>query len=83
MNFILKSFVIIIYLNADKIFVIDDNSIDKSIYLNINNNKVNIIYQKNIIKRNYVRKFYKKIRKKFEWLIYCDVDEFITTKKFK
>jgi hypothetical protein len=66
---------------VDKIYVIDDDSINKSIYSDINNNKVKIIYEKDIINNNCVSKLYKEIRNKFEWLIYCDVDEFITTKK--
>ena len=66
---------------VDKIFVIDDNSNDKSIYNNINDNKIEIIYEKNIIKNNYANKLYKQIKSNFKWMIYCDVDEFITTKK--
>ena len=67
---------------VDKIYVIDDNSNNKSIYNKIINNKnVIIIYEKNIIKRNYTDLFYSKIRHYFEWIIYVDVDEFITTKK--
>ena len=31
---------------VDKIFVIDDNSNDKSIYNNINDNRIEIIYEK-------------------------------------
>lgn len=66
---------------VDKIFVIDDNSNDKSIYNNIDDNKIKIIYEKNIIKNNYANKLYKQIKSNFKWIIYCDVDEFITTKK--
>lgn len=66
---------------VDKIFVIDDNSINKSIYSNINEERIIIIYKKNIIKNNEINKLYKLIRFKFKWLIYCDVDEFIVTKK--
>jgi hypothetical protein len=66
---------------VDKIFIIDDNSNDKSIYNNINDERVQIIYEKNIIKTKYADKLYKKIRSDFKWIIYCDVDEFITTKK--
>ena len=65
----------------DKIFVIDDNSNDKSIYNNIDDNRIEIIYEKNIIKNNYADKLYKQIKSNFKWMIYCDVDEFITTKK--
>ena len=66
---------------VDKIFVIDDNSNDKSIYKNIKDNRIKIIYKKNIIQNNYADKFYKEIKSYFKWIIYCDVDEFITTKK--
>ena len=66
---------------VDKIFVIDDNSNDKSIYNNIDDNRIEIIYEKNIIKNNYANKLYKQIKSNFKWIIYCDVDEFITTKK--
>lgn len=66
---------------VDKIFVIDDNSNDKSIYNNILDNRIEIIYEKNIIKNEYANKLYKQIKSNFKWMIYCDVDEFITTKK--
>ena len=66
---------------VDKIFIIDDNSKDKSIYDNINDSRVEIIFQRDIIKTNYANFFYKKIKSNFKWIIYCDVDEFITTKK--
>jgi len=66
---------------VDKIFVIDDNSNDKTIYNNITNDKVNIIFENNIIKNNYADKLYQKVKSNFKWIIYCDVDEFITTKK--
>jgi hypothetical protein len=66
---------------VDMIYIIDDNSNDKSIYDNIKNNKVKIIYEKNIIKRNIANIIYKLIKDNFIWMIYVDVDEFITTKK--
>ena len=66
---------------VDKVFVIDDNSNDKSIYDNINDNRIEIIYEKNIITNNYANKLYEQIKSNFKWMIYCDVDEFITTKK--
>lgn len=65
----------------DKIFIIDDDSNDKSIYKNIINNKIFIIYEKNILSRNYVNVLYRKIKKYFKWMIFVDVDEFIVTKK--
>lgn len=65
----------------DKIFVIDDNSNDKSIYKDINDNRVEIIYEKDITINDYPNKLYKKIKSQFKWMIYCDADEFITTRK--
>ena len=78
---------------VDHIYILDDNSINRSYYEGINNN-VTIIYDKVTSKahdtkcirscrcnRVMASELYKKIRYKFEWLIYCDVDEFITTKR--
>ena len=65
----------------DKIYIINDNS-NKEIYKDvINNEKVFIIYDNNIIKKNTVKKLYMKIKNNFEWIIYVDMDEYITTKK--
>ena len=67
------------YINqgVDTIYIIDDNS-NKEIYKDvINNNKV-IIYFENI---NYVNILYNQIKNLFEWIIYVDMDEYITTKK--
>ena len=66
---------------VDKIYVVDDNSDDKSIYDKITDNKVEIIYENNIIENDYTNKLYKRIKNDFKWMIYCDVDEFITTKR--
>ena len=73
---------------VDKLYVIDDDSENKSIYDNIKNDskydeRVSIIFEKNIIKKKFAESFYKKIKEKdeFEWLIYVDVDEFISTRK--
>jgi hypothetical protein len=66
---------------VDKIFIIDDNSNDKSIYKDILDNNIEIIYEKDIIINDYPNKLYKKIKSDFEWMIYCDTDEFITTKR--
>ena len=68
---------------VDKIFVIDDNSEDKTIYDNINDDRVEIIYEKNLFKQEQMRvanKYYKKLKHNFKWIISLDVDEFITTK---
>ena len=47
----------------------------------MNNDKIKIFYKKNIINRNIANKIYKQIKNEFIWIIYVDVDEFITTKK--
>lgn len=65
----------------DHIYIIDDDSNDKLIYENINDAKITLIYEKNIISNNYANKLYSSIKTKFKWMIYVDVDEFITTKK--
>lgn len=65
----------------DKIYIIDDGS-NRDIYKDvIHNNKVRIFYGKNIIKRKAAEQVYKRIRMKYEWIIYVDMDEFIVTKK--
>tara|TARA_B100001093_G_scaffold512383_1_gene582128 strand:- start:50 stop:922 length:873 start_codon:yes stop_codon:yes gene_type:complete len=82
---------------VDSIYIIDDDSEDKSIYDFANDEKyidVNIIYEKrvyantNTAQQSEVNKdspinkiFNSKIKNKYEWLIYCDVDEFMVTKK--
>ena len=76
---------------VDKIFVIDDDSNDKSIYDTIHDARVQIIYEKNVfpnIKNGsnkgqmiLVNKYYKQVKNNFKWMISVDVDEFITTRK--
>lgn len=77
---------------VDKIYIIDDDSIDKTIYSNIRDKRVEIIYTTNVFKpknevpgrwnqMDEVNKLYKQIKQNFEWIISVDVDEFITTKK--
>jgi hypothetical protein len=59
----------------DKIYIIDDNS-NKEIYKDvINNEKVNIIEEKTITQ------LYVEIKNNYEWIIFVDMDEYITTKK--
>jgi len=70
------------YLNegVDKIIFLDDNS-NKKIYKNvIDNDKVIIIFDNDIISKESINILYKNIIPFFEWIIYLDVDEFITTK---
>ena len=82
---------------VDSIYIIDDDSDDKSIYDFANDEKykdVNIIYEE----RNYANAttveqcrlkmgspsnkiFKSRIKGNYKWMIYCDVDEFIVTKK--
>lgn len=70
---------------VDKIFIIDDNSDDKLIYNNINDNRVEIIYEKNLFstkgQMDIVNKYYDTLKQNFKWIISVDVDEFIITKK--
>lgn len=67
---------------VNTIYIIDDDSRDKRIYNNLlSNNNVIIIFEKDIIEKNYVSLLYKKIKNDFEWIIYVDIDEFITTKR--
>ena len=71
------------YINqgVDKIYIIDDNS-NKEIYNDIiSNQKINIIFDSDIIKKKSINILYKNIKDIYEWIIYVDVDEFITTKK--
>ena len=73
------------YLNegVDKIMILDDNS-DKNIYKNIiDNDKVIITFDNNIISKRSIFTLYKKVIPLFKWIIYVDVDEFITTKHNK
>jgi hypothetical protein len=84
--------------DVDLIYIIDDNSKDRTIYNFLNEgskySKVNVDYQddmyKNINtekngdldKNSYPNQVYNnKIKNKYKWLLYCDVDEFIVTKK--
>ena len=71
---------------VDKIYVIDDNSDDKSIYDNIKDDRVKIIYEENLFADAYdqmyiLNKYYKELKNNFKWMISVDVDEFVTTKK--
>jgi hypothetical protein len=72
----------------DKIFIIDDDSDDKTIYNNLNNKQIKIFYENDLFKNNkknqmdIVNKYYKKLKENFTWMISVDVDEFITTKKY-
>ena len=73
---------------ADKIYIIDDDSLDKSIYDGLNAEKVTVFYEKNVFNPNngtgqmkIANQYYNNIRNEFTWLIFIDVDEFITTKK--
>ena len=71
---------------VDKIYIIDDDSVDKSICTNITSEQVNVLYEKNVFnglnrEMDIVNKLYETLRSNFEWIISLDVDEFITTKK--
>lgn len=82
---------------VDKIYIIDDDSEDKSIYnfsKSENYKSVEIKYASRMYSDKSTgqytssfsdtdepNKLYKKIKNKYEWLIYVDIDEFIVTKK--
>ena len=69
---------------VDKIHIIDDNSRDKSIYDHVeNNHRIVIHFEKDIFERSFPNQLYLQIKDQFEWMIHVDMDEFITTKKFK
>lgn len=80
----------------DMIYIIDDNSVNKTIYNNLLNNEKIIIHymtEENdkchdfacpkscTCNRVIANDIYKSIKNNFEWMIYVDVDEFITTRK--
>lgn len=67
---------------VDIINIIDDNSDDKSIYNNVlENDRVRIFYECDIIATNYINVIYEAIKDNYEWMIAVDIDEFITTKR--
>jgi hypothetical protein len=71
------------YINQgiDHIYIIDDNS-NKEIYNDVvNNEKVRIWYDIDIIEKKSINRLYKNIKNNYEWIIYVDMDEYITTKK--
>jgi hypothetical protein len=71
------------YLNegVEHIYIIDDDSQVKYDSVLLNNPKVTIYFEKNIITRDVASQVYSQIRNCTEWLIYMDVDEYIVTKK--
>ena len=83
-EFFIKEFVEY-YLNegVDHIYVIDDNSYNKDIYNEILFYKnVSVLFEKNIKDEAYeANRLYRKIRRDYEWMIFLDVDEYITPKK--
>ena len=72
---------------VDTIYILDDNSNDKSIYDNITDNRVVIKYEEQIVHKDdwtgmkVVNNLYSRVKDDYEWIIFVDVDEFITTKK--
>lgn len=65
---------------VDRIILIDDNSRDKSIYENLDE-RVTVVYADNVLTMDFERVVYRLSRHLFEWLIFVDVDEFISTKR--
>lgn len=69
---------------VDHIYIIDDDSNDKSIYNDVEGySNVTIFFEKNIIQSNFASSVYKQIQELYEWIAYIDVDEFITSNKHK
>lgn len=73
---------------VDRIFILDDNSNDKTIYKDvIKYEKVQIFFLNNVFKStnshqmSRVNQLYKKIKRNFKWMISVDVDEFINVRK--
>jgi len=67
---------------VDEINIIDDDSEDKSIYDELlNKENINIFFEKEITKDNYILNWVDKLKDNYEWVIYVDIDEFIVTKK--
>ncbi len=67
---------------VDTIHILDDDSIDKSVYNDLLHHKqVKIRFEKKVIDHDLASILYKDIRREYDWIIYVDVDEFITTKK--
>jgi hypothetical protein len=67
---------------ADFIYLIDDSSDRKyrHILKKLNKNKnIHVFYKKQLNKEK-TSKIYKKIKNTTEWLLYVDIDEFVTTK---
>jgi len=71
------------YINqgVDYIYILDDDS-NKVIYKDvINNKKVTIIFDKDIMNKKSINLVYNVIKNNYSWIIYVDMDEYITTKK--
>lgn len=66
---------------VDCIYIIDDNSSLAYSRSVLENKKVKIYWEKNIISNNMAHFIYQEIQPKSKWLIYVDADEFITSKK--
>ena len=73
---------------VDRIFILDDESNDKTIYKDvIKYEKVQIFFLDNVFKltnshqMSRVNQLYKKIKGNFKWMISVDVDEFINVRK--
>lgn len=68
---------------VDTIYILDDGS-NPCIYTEVRDNpKVHITYDHNIIRKNSIKTLYDAIKNQYEWVMYVDMDEYITTKKNK
>ena len=67
---------------VEVIHILDDNSMNKSIYRSFKEmDNVNVHFLNNIIEKDSVNQIFSNIKESFEWMIYVDVDEFIVTKR--
>ncbi len=65
----------------DMIHILDDDSAT-DLYKEVRKNpKVVVSFGKDIIQTGVVNEFYKSIKNKYEWLLFVDMDEYITSKK--
>lgn len=70
---------------VDHIYIIDDDS-KKSIYADIDFKSdpcLTIFFDRNIIVKRSINELYKRIKHLYEWIIYVDIDEYITTRRYE
>jgi len=68
---------------VDTLYILDDGS-SPEIYSDVlDYPQVKITYDHDIIQKNSIKTLYESIKNEYEWVIYVDMDEYITTKKHK